>query len=182
MFDEAEQSLIVEMNLPESEVLLEICAHHAHRLPVLADDSRAVVVEIVREQGVAERCGEIPPRDVEFSENLRRGGLAEAVAPLEMVGEEVLLVEIRLLETGLEMNLQVDRTELVESERIETEFHVRVDAEVIDLISRKCISSRRVPFDIFLYLSVRPGIDIGRIEIGVLQFSGDIDILAETVV
>ena len=170
------------MYLPESEVLLEIGSHHAHRAAVLLHYALTVIVEVVCKQGISERCRQLPLRDVEFTENLCRGGLAEVVVPSEVVREQILLIEVRLLKSGLKMNFKVYRAIFIPSERVEAELHICVHAEVVDFISGKRVSSRRVPFDIALDFSVRPGIDIRRVQVCVFQFSGNVHVRIEAVV
>ena len=71
-----------------------------------------------------------------------------------MVGVQVLVIIVRLLEIGLEMDSEGHRTVPVASERVDVESHVRLYLEVVDLMSEEIVFTGSIPFEILL--------DVGR--------------------
>ena len=151
------------MEKTQREVLCESRAEYAHRNGVLPYRCRRIEVDVVRQQGVAGFQTEIPARHGYVSADLRGGNLAERVLPSVVVGIEVLVVEIRFPEGGLEMRSQRQRALLGPSERIEIQPEVRSDRHVVDLGACKEIVSRRIPADVVPELSFGSGVDEGRV-------------------
>ena len=77
-----------------------------------------------------------------------------------MVGVQVLVIIVRLLEIGLEMDPESHRAVSVTSERVDVESHVRLYLEVVDLMSEEIVFTGSIPSEILLVLTVGTGIDI----------------------
>ena len=75
----------------------------------------------------------------------------------------MLLIVIRLLEAGLEMGLQGQRAVLRSSERIGAECQVSVYLEVVYSETCEIVLSERIPFQVFLILSICSCIEVNRV-------------------
>ena len=91
------------MDGPEDEILGKAGREHAHRLRILPYDGQGIVVYVVLEQGVSYVGAQFPAGNVQLALDAGGGDFGEVVLPLEVVGIEVLLVEFRFLQAGLEM-------------------------------------------------------------------------------
>ncbi len=161
---ELEQGGILQMELPDGEVLGQACGEDTHRLGVLANYAKGVIVGVVVQQGIAEVGLEIPSRDVQGSLHLCGGYLSEIIVPTVVVGKIVLLIPVRFAQVGLESCRERERAALVPPERVETEVQSGGHVEIIKLVTREIVTSVRVPVEIFLILSLGSGIDIEAVE------------------
>ena len=151
------------MEVSKFEVLSELSCHHAHWCCVLAYDTKGVVVYVVIQQGISERCCKFPFRNGQRSLDLGLGYLAEVVVPFVMVCVYVLFVVVRLSETSLKMALECQWALAVSSERIEVSSDVSINSEVIDFCSCECVVSSCVPCEVVLVLTLRTCVEIDGI-------------------
>ena len=80
-----------------------------------------IVIYVVAQQCITEESTQIPYRNVEGSLGFRGGNLAEIVVPPIMIGMQMLCGLVWFLETCLKVEIKVQRTVPVPSERIEVD-------------------------------------------------------------
>ena len=102
----------------ECEILVKGGAEHAHRFGVLPDNRQRVEIDITVKEGVSHLGGDFPSGDVQLRLELGRGGFAEIIIPLEVVGEEMVVVVLGLLYRCLEPQVEVDRALACPAERM----------------------------------------------------------------
>ena len=78
----------------------------AHGVGVLPGHALCVVVVVARQQGVSHVGVQLPSGNIQRGRQAGKGILDEVILPLEVVGVEVLGIEIRLLQGSLEVGSQ----------------------------------------------------------------------------
>ena len=162
-----EQHAVVEVQGSQGQVFVKRGAENAHRRGVLAYNSGRIEVDVVAQEGVAHIGPDLPAWDGESGLNLRSRDLTEIIVPSVVVREIVLVVELWLLQAGLEMYSQGNRALPRPSERIEGEVGIGLDAHVVLLLSEEYIFTLGIPLDVLLELAFHSCIDEGGIPDGV---------------
>ena len=90
------------MERADGQVMGDVGRQDADGFAVLTGDALGVVVVVSGNKGVAGVGFQFQIGDIQAAGNLGRGNLAEVILPLEVVGVEMLRIEIRLLEASLD--------------------------------------------------------------------------------
>ena len=165
-----EQHPVVQVQGSQDYILGQGGAQYAHRRVVLAHHPGRIEIDVVAEQGISGFGSYLPPRDGEPCLDLCRGYLAEIIVPLVVVGEIVLVIELRLLETGLEVYSQRHRTLAGPPERIERQAGIGLDAHIVLLLAEEYIFTLGIPLDIFPKLAFHSGVYEAGVPYGVVAY------------
>ena len=160
---ELDQHLVVQMDSGDPEVLVQCEFQHAHRALFLLRDGIGVIIYMILHQCPGSGHVQFPSRHVIVSLHLGPADLAEIIVPDVVVGVIMLLVELRLVETGLEMRPECHRALLVPAERIYAESGVSLYSGVVDFLSEEGVPAFRTPVEILLPLTSGSSVDVGGV-------------------
>ena len=168
-----EQHAVVQMQYSEHQFLVEVGGQDTHRSDVLPDYAESVIIDVVGEQGVSHSRIEFPARYGQPALHPRHGLLGEVVVPLEMVGVDMLEVVLRLIEAGVEMQVDAQRALPCPAERIDAESEVGVNAHVVDLITEEDVFALGIPVDIVAQASFDSRVQVSRVPYDIVVFPGE---------